>query len=392
MSNLYSGDGVGTGTRYLRGDTDPEDFNWEDVLTNSDLLNLLLRNGKIRKACAWVSREAVRPRFILKKDKTIKGTKFGKAITFDNVSEYLEWIGFFTELEKAYTWARLFGTSIMVTFLEGEGIKQIYEPLSTYDSCQAYYPLTSGNGYQIEEVKGQIYYKITFTDILLKTKTFYVHANRVVTFNAPHLELKYEGSSDIEPMAKICIVQEQMLRSFMKRIHMMGSGIAIMKCGGEDEKEILDASIGDGLKYIQKIYTMEDPETVLHMYTPDLNSNQFREIWDIAQEEVANDMNMSKKLISGDPQGAISSAKWDTEISYTEVYQTQRHYKKATEHMLFLLGIQDTTFNWNDPFPTEQVDQNNEGNQNGTRSNSEEGSTKARSDSAFNSTTNSSQN
>jgi hypothetical protein len=291
------------------------------------------------------------------------GTKWGRPYTFDTIVEYLEWIEFFAQLECAFTWARLFGTAIIVLFKEGEGEKEgknnPYHKLAEYDTCQAYYPLTSGNGYEIEndgtDIK-HLLYKITFTNILGNQKTFYVASERVVVFNAPHLELNYEGNSEVEALAKISIVQEQMYKSIMKRMHEMGAGIAVVAVANEDEKIAIDADIGDGLKYQHKIYTTGDPKAVMELYVPDIKANQYREIWDISQEEVANDMNMSKKLISGDPQGQVSSARWDTEISYTEVYQTQRHYKKSTENVLFLLGIEDSTFMWNDPFPTEQVD------------------------------------
>lgn len=365
--NLYNRERTST---YLKGDIDPTDFSWNDLLNNDEYLLLLKRNGKIRKATSWVSREAIRPRFVMKKDKKIIGTKHGNSYTFDTIVEYLEWIGFFTQLECAYTWGRTFGTAIIVLYKENEGDKDEYLPLSEYDTCQAYYPEAGGNGYTIVKKQDTWYYKIQFTDILGNTRTFNVHKDRVVTFNAPHLELKYEGNSEIEALAKIAIVQEQMFRSLMKRIHDMGAGIAVIKVADEGEKNIVDASIADTLKYTSKIYTTDDVEKAMKIFVPDLKTQQFREIWEIAQEEVANNMNMSKKMLSGDPQGAISSAKWDTEISYTEVYQTQRHYKRATEQVLYMLGIEDTTFEWNDPFPTEQEDNSNT-NHKGDKENAE---------------------
>jgi len=355
---LYNREGgTALGTRYLSGDDDPTDFSWNTLITNETLLVLLVRNGKIRKSCAWVSREAIRPKFVMKKEHPIKGTKFGIPYTFDTVLEYLEWIGLFIELEKAYTWARLLGNSIAVMYKSDEGDKDFYEPLAEYDSLSAYYELTSGNGYQIEKKGDSYVYKITMQDILGNSKTFKVDKARVIPFNAPHLELRYKGNSEVEPMAKLVIVQEQMFRTIMKKLHEMGGGIDVIKVGSKEEKELVKASIDTAITYHSKIYTSDDVDKVFKSFVPELNAPQIRTIWDIAQEEIATDMNMSKKLISGDPQGAITSAKWDTEISYTEVYQTQRHYHKATEHVLFMLGIKDTTFIWNDPFPTEATDE-----------------------------------
>jgi hypothetical protein len=359
MSGIYSRDG--DGNRYLPGDDDPADFDWNALLTNSNLLILLQRNGKIRKACAWVSREALRPRFVLKKDKGVPGTKFDQPYHFESVIDYLEWIEFFNELEKVCTWSRLFGTSICVLYDSKEGKKKKYEPLppDSYDSLSAYYPLAGGCGYEIVKEKDEIYYKIDFKDIMGNTDSFLVHNKRVVPFHAPQLELIYGGSSVVEPMAKLAIVQEQMFKSLMKRSHYMGAGIDIFKVTSEDEKTTIENSLGDYLKYSNRLWTSDDVDKVMKTVVPDLNSGQFREIWDIAQEEIATDMNITKKLISGDPQGDVSSAKWDTEVSYAEVYQTQRHYRKPIEHCLFLLGIKETTFEWNDPFPTEQVSADN---------------------------------
>jgi hypothetical protein len=349
----------GDGNRYLAGDDDPSDFDWNSLLTDSNLLTLLQRNGKIRKACAWVSREAIRPRFQLKKDKPVPGTKFDKPYTFDTTLDYLEWIEFFNELEKVCTWSRLLGTSITVLFDSKEGKKTRYEPLDSYDSIQAFHPIANGCGYEIVKEKEVLYYKIDFKDILNNTDSILVHHKRVVPFHAPALEIKYGGSSVVEPMAKLALVQEQMFRSLMKRCHYMGAGIDIFKVTSEDERTTIENSLSDYLKYSNKLWTSDDVDKVMKTVVPDLNSGQFREIWDIAQEEIATDMNITKKLISGDPQGDVSSAKWDTEVSYAEVYQTQRHYRKPIEHCLFLLGIQETTFEWNDPFPTEQVSADN---------------------------------
>lgn len=354
-SGIY---GVSPSTRYLPGDKDPEEFNWQSYLNASNMLNLLCRNGKVRKATAWVAREAVRPRFILKTDKKIIGTKNGLPYVFDSVIEYLEWIGFFTELEKVLTWARLFGTSIIVLYKEGEPITGMFEPLPLYDSCSAYHPLANSNGYTIvEDGEGKYHYEVTFTNPYGKTITYKISTQRVIIFNAPQLELKYGGSSDVEPLSKLAVIQEQLFMSVMKRLHLMGAGAVILNATNDAEKAALETAIGTVFKYLNKIYTNIPPKEVIDVYVPDLNPTQFRTFWDIAQEEIATDMNMSKKLISGDPQGAISSAKWDTEISYTEVYQTQRHYKKQIEQLMFKLGITDTTFTWNDPFPTESKEE-----------------------------------
>lgn len=358
--SLHQRESTGVGSRYIAGDADPEDTSFLDPMTRDESLVLLLRNGKIRKATSWVAREAVRPRFIMKNEKQIAGTKHNKPFIFPTILEYLEWIGFFTELEKAKTWSRLFGTAIMVLFKEGEEIPDLFLPLTAYDSVRAYHPLAGGSGYQILTAKDNSwYYHISFKDELNNSKTYKIHKDRIITFNAPHLELTFAGSSCVEPILKIAKIQEQMLRSVLQRLHFMGAGILTINVANEEEKTIVEAAIAKSAKYLDVLYTTDMVDSALKVDVPDLKPAQFREFWDIMQEEIANGSNMSKKLISGDPQGTISSAQWDTEISYTEVYQTQRHYKKDVESVLYKLGIEDTTFEWNDPFPTENVDTSN---------------------------------
>jgi hypothetical protein len=366
--SLTQRESTGVGSRYIAGDTDPEDTSLTDPITKDEALVLLLRNGKIRKATSWVAREAIRPRFIMKTEKQIVGTKHNKPYIFPTILEYLEWIGFFTEVEKAVTWYRLFGTSIMVLFKEGEEIPNMFMPLPAYDSVRAYHPLANGSGYQILSApQNSWYYDISFKDELNNTKTYKVHKDRVITMNAPHLELTFAGSSCVEPILKVAKIQEQMLCSVLQRLHFMGAGILTINVANAEEQSIVEAAIKKSVKYLNVIYTTDKVENTMKVDVPDLKPAQFREFWDIMQEEIANGSNMSKKLISGDPQGTISSAQWDTEISYTEVYQTQRHSKKDIESILYKLGIEDTTFQWNDPFPTEEKDQSNtnkEGNTN----------------------------
>lgn len=365
--SLTQREASGGKARYLAGDADPEDTSFLDITTNNELLVLLLRNGKIRKATSWIAREAIRPRFKLKKEKSINGTKHKLPFLFPSTIEYLEWIGFFTELEKGITWSRLFGTSIMVLFKEGEEYdNSMFLPLSQYDSLQAYHPYANGVGYQIVQQGASYYYEVQFKNELENIKTYKIHKDRVITLNAPHLELTFAGSSCVEPIVKIAKIQEQMLRSVLQRMHFMGAGILTINVQNADEQAIIEAALAKSAKYLDIIYTTDLVENTMKVDVPDLKPAQFREFWDIMQEEIANGTNISKKLISGDPQGAISSAKWDTENSYTEVYQTQTHYKKDIENILFKLGIMDTTFEWNDPFPTEYTD-NIEGKENAPR-------------------------
>src|SRR5690606_100497 len=97
--SLYNRESAGA-NRYIAGDDDPSDSSFLDPLSASELLNLLQRNSKVRKATSWVAREAVRPRFIMRNDKVIRGTKHGSPYVFPTIVEYIEWIGFFTEIEK----------------------------------------------------------------------------------------------------------------------------------------------------------------------------------------------------------------------------------------------------------------------------------------------------
>ena len=300
MYQIDSGNG---GSRYVRGDHDPSEFKWEDLLTREEFLTLLKRNSKIKKMCAWMSREALRERFVLQNDHRVRGTKFGKPFTFNNQIEWLEWIKFFEEIQRAITWSRLFGFSITVGFNDNESIENTTRYPGTimpylrdlpegYTSCMAFHPATAGVGFEVHEahpITGKpLVFKVSMSGAKATHVEFYVDAARVVEFNAPKLTGEYWGISEVDGLAKIALVQEQMLKATMKRLQLMGGGLLICSASNETEANAVEDSIGDQFTYLHKLYTSDDVEKAIRVFVPDIKSAQFAEIWEITQDEIAD--------------------------------------------------------------------------------------------------------
>lgn len=348
MSSLYSREGS---SRYIRGDVDPKDINWEDLLSNDELLVLLKRNAKVKKTCLWATQEALKFRIELTQNGQILGTKFGRPYTFPTTLAWLEWIGFFEEVIKAICWARLFGESIMVFYEENDSEVDLTLPLSKpAQSCVAYHPMADGVGYEWDSFPQLMRIVIPQHN---NTDTYLVNENRIVRFLAPKLDGKYDGNSEVGALTKLALIQEQAFRSIFRRLHLMGAGIITASVMNEDEKDAISSSLEGPLSYLNVIYTTGDLEQTMRLDVPDLKASQFTELWNISQEEIATASNFSKKLLSGDPQGAISSAQFDMELSYTEIYHIQQHYKRYIEWCLFYLGIDNTEFSY--PAPRESA-------------------------------------
>jgi hypothetical protein len=352
---------VGSGS-YIAGDTDPSDFNYTNALSRHDLLSLLLRNGKVQKATVWFAGEILRERWEFAVDQAIQAPKHGLPYTFKTFNEWLEWNGFLQEVNNSLMWSLLFGEAILVFFKDGEIIAKddVLTGLTSYDLCRAYYPITDGNGYVLEDVD-----QITNTPNLYRIElraqqakgmlSFKVEADRVVRFPAPKKELKFAGTSTVSAIAHDCLAQEQIKRAVVTQANNLIGGIVAIKAADDNERELVDNAVGDTLTHLRRVYFKNpgDIDNLVKIIVPDLNITQLEDLNNILQTDIATGMDMSKSVLEGAPQGTISSAGFNTYNTYTKVKQLQSHYKRAMEKAFFKLGKMDTTFTWNDPTPRE---------------------------------------
>lgn len=355
--------GDGGSENYIRGDHDPTKFKYTDSLNRDTYLSLLLRNPKIQKATVWVAGEMIRERWLFDKDQPVNAPKHGETIfAFPTFNSWLEWMGFMQELLKVFIWSLTFADSIMVFFTGTEVISKEMTlgpltPGETYVKCQAYYPITKGSGYQLEQVN-PLYNKPEMYTIRLKAHkgdslVMHVPASRVVRFPAPALELKYGGTSTISAIAHDAIAQEQIKRGIVSMANNLLPGIMGIKAADEDEAALIDSILGDTLSHLNKVHykNIEDIDGLIKLIIPDIKITQFSELNKILNDDIATGANISESVMVGAPQGAISSSWSNIYATYTNIKQFQAHYKRPVEEAFFMLGKLDTEFTWIDPTP-----------------------------------------
>lgn len=359
--NLASVDGPIGSSTYIAGDYDPSEFKYTDDLSRDTLLSLLLRNPKIQKSTVWYASEMLRERWEFKEKQPISAPKHSKELyDFETFDEWLEWNGFLQELLKALFWSLLFGDSILVFYTgkEKAAKKMELSPGKDFVKCKAYYPITKGSGYILEKVNSLFnvadMYKIKLhAHKASESVTIFAPKERVVRFSAPALELKYAGTSVVSAVAHDCIGQEQIKRGIVSVANNLQPGILVVKAATKDERDLIDNSIGDTLTHLRRVYVKdaEELEKVLKLVIPDLKIDQIEKLNRILQTDIATGTFMSISILEGAPQGALSSAAFDTFNTYSRVKQLQSHYKQAVEKAFFKLGKKNTVFTWNDPTP-----------------------------------------
>jgi len=369
--NIAGVSGSLEGGSYIAGDSDPAEFKYTNKLSATDLLSLFLRNPKIQKATVWFAGEMLRERWEFKTKQPISGMKHGITYQFKTFNEWLEWNGFMQEVLKAAMWSLLFGEAIIVFYdgtessasvnYTGTNFKHLTATKSAdgYSSCRAYYPEVKGNGYSIKDVDPLFGTPNTYKLHLHAQKastsvTYYIDKSRVVRFPAPQKELKYSGTSTVSAIAHDCLVQEQIKRAVATQANNMQGGIVAVKAANETERDLINNQIGSTLTHLRRVYYKhaDEYDKLVHLIIPDLKIDQLKGLNDILQTDIATGMDMSISVLEGSPQGAISSAGFDTMNTYAKVKQLQSHYTRALEECFFLFGKIDTTFDWNDPTPT----------------------------------------
>jgi len=364
---------AGAGSGYIRGDYDPKNFSYKKLPTRSELLLLFLRNPKIQKATVWFAGEIMRMRWEFDLEQPIIAPKHGTDYPFKAFNKWLEWIGFMQEALKAVMWSLLFGDTILVFYDGEEKNAEEYQDASGNNEyhrlhlkksdnpmlkCKAFYEMNRGNGYVIEKVDDffgiPTIYRIQMrTYKSTENVIYYVDAARVVRFSAPQKELKYSGTSNVTTIYHDCLVQEQIKRAVAVQANLLQSGILAIKASNPTEKNLVADEIGDSFSSMRRIFysNPEELDKLFKLIIPDLNINQMAMLSELMQKDIATGMDMSISNLEGAPQGALSSAEYDTLNTYAKVHQLQAHYTRAMEEAFFMLGKQDTTFTWGDPAP-----------------------------------------
>lgn len=392
MSHDYPYHSGKTTSSQIRGDLDPNEFDFSETITDLEMLSLYERNEIVQLACDYTVTEALKRGIEYDVDQDVTVDKWGTSYTFttqqDNTTgeekqaftRYLEWLGFWIKVKEGIGWARLFGKSIAVfwdeqnpiegytytsdkgNMWEGEHTLQdgIYYPPNTEDvyidfSCFHHY--IGGNGYEVvdADVDGKpLLYKISIqTSVMRKQRVYYIPVDRVVELNNPRKRLQYGGSSKVNGLAKYALIGEQMLRQLLSRLHKLSAGMLYVPgVTSSSTATALSQALGNPSSLDMLFGGLEGkPEWLV----PDLKAGQFDQIHQILTRTMSRALRLSQKLMDGESQGNVSSAAFDVFTSYTEMEGIQMHFYRAIEEMFHKLGKEDPTYTWNPIIPMEDT-------------------------------------
>ena len=366
----------------IRGDLDPNKFDFNETLTDAELLKLYERNEIIQLACDYTVTEALKRWVTFDVDQDVTVDKWGTNYTFTAKGEkqafnrYLEWLGFPIKLKEGIGWARLLGQSIAVFWdeqnpienykyvskegnkWEGEHVlnEGIYFPPNKEDiyiDFTCFHRYINGNGYEVVDADPDgkpLLYKIKIqTEVMRKQRTYFIPTERVVELNNPRKRLQYGGSSKVQGLAKYALIGEQMLRRLLSRLHKLSGGIFYMPGVQSGAQATAQANALGDITALDKLFGGLEgkPEWLV----PDLKTGQFDQIHQILTRTMSRALRLSQKLMDGESQGNVSSAAYDVFTSYTEMEGIQMHFYRAVEEMFHKLGKEDPTYEWNPIIP-----------------------------------------
>jgi len=363
----------------IDGDDDPKEWDINDPILISELLELYQRDGYLDLSISFMVDRAMQSGITFREEEKLVRDKFGGDEEFEDYIAYAKWVGIWEELAKAWKWSRLFGEAICVFFMPNEhptewdghytlpsGKKPYYAEFPERPQCtaaKAYYPFVARNGYKVVKKADpfnapEVFEILTLdenqddTGETVETKVYYAHISRVVHFINPQKNLGMRGSSSAEPMVKIVKAKDQMLRSIINRAKSVIAGILAARVTGEDEVDAIDAELSD-ISFIKKIYvTGNDPiDEQIHLIIPELNMDQFEKLHLILQKAIAVTTHLSIRHFGEEdlPSGlGDGTSKYSSEIERQEMYNIQNHVRRQFETAFWLMGKDSTEFEWNE--------------------------------------------
>lgn len=383
VTQFRSGSASAQRQKTIRGDENPNDYDFATRLLNRERLILYRTNYVVDKLCKWLPAQALVNGWTFKKEneKTFKGLKFGNEYVFDTFTDWFHWIGAYEEVLKAMGWEFLFSQAILVCFLEDESpeqinlddgsIEEIYgeiEPgVDTVGKIQAYYPFTDQNGYRIiqngEWYKVYIYQKNEsdlYEETKFRTKILRVHQSRIINFNGFVKELGYDGDAVSDLIVDLAIIQRQMNRATFTQLHQLSGGTVVYKSANNDEADSIKIALDTQYNYLTRIaWTGDEPlDEVLKVIVPEMKADQLNAISLLIVKEMASAMGLSirnfgyEDIASGMGEGGTL---FSLGLIKARIKEVQRRHTRPLEHLFYLLGKLDTAFIWNVPLEDMEI-------------------------------------
>lgn len=356
------------------GDGNPRLFDFNSPIGQKELMDLYITTNALEKGVKWIPAQILSAGWIFKEEVPFIAEKFGKPFVFDSFTDWFKHCGAYQEALYAMAWANLFHNAKVMHYMADDE-PEIYKGKPYYgeiepgvDICtkvEAMYSFYDKNGWQIAKVDDDDepeIYKVTKTNLedtyidcdhKQEAKIHYVHASRVVSFNAPKKSMGYDGTARAQTIAHLCKLQKQLLQSVYVAAKNLIAGYVLYRAKNADAAAATNKTL-ESFSHLSRIGWdgSEDLEDVLKVVVPDFNADQITKLNLMIQKSLATSMNISirnlgeEDIASGLGEGGAGISH---EITLFEVKEMQRFYQRPIEHMFYLMGKINSTFVWNEP-------------------------------------------
>ena len=374
---------VGGQELFILGDDDPQDFSFTDGLNAKDVLSLIVRSGKARKVF-WRVDQAFKLGIIFTKEQSISAPKHNNPnFLFESFLDWIIWTMSYEEIQKGIRWTEAFGVGKTFFFQTDEIPKESYKDTKIpyyseildkegnttpgdFSSCKSIYPMINGFGYELVEQEKDLnktpiaYHIVLPPDEKVKDETdekieYYIHASRVVSSAALQIRLERPGESALQAAGKYIQVQDQIMRAVFAVANNVQAGIEVMRAVDSTEATAIKNKMKNSkVDRLTKLWYAGDMalDDIFKIIVPDLKTGQLTEMYLILQKEIATGLGISIKNLGEEdvPAGFGMSGKEEGQmLTHDYVHHLQNHYRRFMEECFFMLGKEDTTFEWVQP-------------------------------------------
>ena len=367
----------------VMGDTDRSEFKFNQEFTLDELTELLERNPRMAMLCDWMVGEALKNGWEWDQDEMIEWDEpnpdpltiaelptIQQSVSKD---DYLELIKGYEKIQRLMMFARLHGTAIAVLLDENEDLSTA-NPENAYFDFAVYHRTSGGlNGWKILEQdldeKGNpkfftIYIHPATKDDgagapKMEPRAIKVTAERVVVFKNPKKGERWGGTPSSKLIAHTCQLEELLIKLMGKHsLNIVDAFWHIKNVKNQEQADSIHSNLAK--KPLDELYTngveMEPMRLEIQGSAAD-----FDMMINILKDYMACAMRVSRQSMDGAPEGTLSSAEYNTIISYSVIEQIQTHYKPYMEELFGRLGFKNPNFEWIDPMKEmqEQANANN---------------------------------
>jgi len=348
------------------GDTDRKEFHFDEDLSDDELIELLERNPRMNMHCAWISGEVLKNGWEWDEEEEIKYTdpKTKEEVTVSK-DDYLELIKAHAKLLRGLTFARLHGTSVAIGLNQDADLSK-EAPESKYTDFEVYHR-TGGmrSGWRIlaEDVDGNgmpfqisLYIRPAHEDGMTtkenKSAPIKVNVKRCVFIKNPKMGERWGGTPSSKLIGHVALMEELLLKLIGKHaLNVVDAFFHVKNCKSQAKADAIHEQLSK--KTLDELYT-NGVELEPMRCEVQGNATDFDVLVEIYKDYMACGMRVSRQAMDGAPEGTLSSAEYNTIISYSVIEQIQNHFKPYIEDIFKLLGFQNPNFDWVKPMITDE--------------------------------------